>query len=174
MSIWSAIPWSFMYWMDPQAHVSGILVKGAVLLPDDADVPAHGQGGNLRKRVHHRGLRVRDKDHIALLHRGVPVVGAVKADAWVKISSLKRSTGIVMCRHRPFKSVILKSIILIPCSWQICNTSVLLDMFSPPKLVCSRNAFVIRLMISITFPYYTMSPAVRLMISITFPYYTIV
>ena len=65
----------------PQAHVSGILVKGAVLLPDDADVPAHGQGGNLRKRVHHRGLRVRDKDHIALLHRGVPVVGAVEADA---------------------------------------------------------------------------------------------
>ena len=64
-----------------QAHIFRVLVKGGVFsLTDDTDIAAHGQCGHIRKGVYIGGIRVWQKDHVALLNRSVPVVGTVEAD----------------------------------------------------------------------------------------------
>ena len=53
----------------PQTDISGLLIKGFVLFPYHAYVSAHGKRRNLCKGVLHRRIRIRNKDHVALLHR---------------------------------------------------------------------------------------------------------
>ena len=66
----------------PAGHIAGILGKGAVVgLLDHHHVPYEGQGGDLCIRVHNAGGQVWDEYHIAVVHHGIAVVGAVKADA---------------------------------------------------------------------------------------------
>ena len=66
----------------PAGHVAGILGKGAVVgLLDHHHVSHKGQGGDLHIGVHNAGGQVRDEHHIAVVHHGIAVVGAVKADA---------------------------------------------------------------------------------------------
>ena len=64
-----------------QADIFRVLVERSVLpFADDADVAAHGQCGYIRKRIHVGGVRIRQKDHVALFNGRVPVVGTVEAD----------------------------------------------------------------------------------------------
>ncbi len=66
----------------PQAHVLGILVKGLVLpLPNGAHIAAHGQRWNFCEGIHISRFRIRQKYHITLLNRCIPVIGPVKPDS---------------------------------------------------------------------------------------------
>ena len=67
-----------------QAYISGILVKRAVFLTNDTCVPAHGQGRDLCKWIHHRGIRVRYEHHITLFHRSISIIGSVKPNSLCK------------------------------------------------------------------------------------------
>ena len=63
-------------------HVAGILVEGAVLGPvDDHDVADHTQRGDGGKLVDGGAVQIRHEHHVAALHGGVTVVGAVEAHA---------------------------------------------------------------------------------------------
>ena len=48
---------------------------------DDHGVAGHGQCGDLAEGIDHRRIRIGDKDHVALLHHGISVVGGIKTDA---------------------------------------------------------------------------------------------
>ena len=63
-------------------NVPGVLGQGTVLgMVDDHGVAGHGQGGNLAERIHHSGIRIGNKDHVALFHHSIAVIGSVKAYA---------------------------------------------------------------------------------------------
>ncbi len=66
----------------PQAYILRILVKRLVFpFPYRAYIPTHRQCGNRRKRIHIRGFRIRQKNHIALFNRGISIIRAVKSNA---------------------------------------------------------------------------------------------
>ena len=68
--------------LGPLGDRAGVLAEAAVLrLVDDHHVAGHGEGGDLCEGVQLGGAGVGDEDHVALFHRGVAKVGAVKADA---------------------------------------------------------------------------------------------
>ena len=69
----------------PQRNISGILVKRPVFLfPDHTDIPCHGKRRDFHKGIHHRTVRIRNKNHITFFNRRIPVIGAVKTDSIFK------------------------------------------------------------------------------------------
>jgi len=65
-----------------QHDITGILGQRAVFrVVDDHGVAGHGQSGDGAEGIDHGSVGVGDKDHVALFHHGIAVVGGVKADA---------------------------------------------------------------------------------------------
>ena len=65
----------------PQGHIPGILIKRLVFLfPDHTYIAGHGKRGYIHKGIYDSAFRIRDKYHIALFYRRIPVIRTVKAD----------------------------------------------------------------------------------------------
>ena len=45
-------------------------------------ITGHGERGNIAERIHLGGLRIRDKDHVALFHHCIAIVGGIKSNAF--------------------------------------------------------------------------------------------
>ena len=66
----------------PQSHILRVLVEGCIFpFADHAHVAAHGKCGHIRERIYIGGIRVGQKDHVALFNGRVPVIGTVEADS---------------------------------------------------------------------------------------------
>ena len=64
-----------------QYDVSGILIQRPVFrIVDDHGVSGDGQRGNRAERIDNGGIQIRNKDHVALFHNGIAVVGRVEAN----------------------------------------------------------------------------------------------
>ena len=65
----------------PFGHIPGILVKGPVgRTINDHHVSDHGEGGNLCKGINCGRIQVGHENHVAALHRGIAVIGAVESN----------------------------------------------------------------------------------------------